>query len=1224
MNKINVLLLDLSDGDSCCNSVINELTDASSKINLEIHTSLELVKEIVIDQGYSDLKISEFTSYDIVLVWVNKQNSDILEELIKFKDELRNTELLEIIIVLGFNEEVQQTALKSMLNGIYAFAQPFNQGVLIAYIESIALEVKNSKKLLEFKNYLLEASSITEILDISTLELKTNPIIGYNRVTISLIDLKEIESPKRYLVKYNSDSIEPPNRSLMKDIINDKLIANVVDNDVYIIDNLNDLRVNNKEELNQLGWEDCGVTSEINSWVGLCAKHQGKPIAIITLDHKSVDHYSLYKDKLTKFLKGFGDIFANSIKDFFEARNSRTIQEVTREIGDVMDSKELLRLTLKKLKIVFECDNCTYFKVSSNKDSQFVNEPFLIEWVSAKESEEAKEISPKIAKLFNKGEGIVGAVLSDSQSRIIPVASDCQDFKQGFNFSGFNLSMLAVPVIPKYNEGSILNSRIIGIINCYRKDKTDHFTPYDRDLVESLALIIATVVERTITLEYFNNITSQMNSLLYNIDKNKTNFSNEDKTNLLKSICEHALTITSAKAAVIHRLKSNSEKDSNYILTETSYTFPEGSIMHLPRLDGTGATDEVIKQMKTVEFSESKNSEFFAEEFKEENIKYQIIVPLFITSKEGNKKELIGTLSLKKIDDIPFSKVELFALELFASQAANTIYNQEFLAQRFTWSDANQKLVNAIDAIALKKDLGLLLKDIAKNAYLLVAHELDRDRSNIDSFSYVAFFAENDSFDYKAAYPEYVLSELDSARSRKENAKKKGITMLAKERQETILISDLHLEKEKNTIEWQYYICARNPDKIRSELAVPIKVIGLDSKTIVIGVINLEHENPYAFTQVHKEIMEHFARQIAFGFQNKNLLEYVEKKKNNLIRLQKALTQIIESPSDKMLFNATVHTREALDVYEVIIVQTEEKNYLFKRKAYNDTRNSTQSFVNDFSFKEIETKSQEVYNRQEVYCFTTENNSVEQDEISDNQKSFFYCIPFPKGKKLIGVMWIIKSEQSETNPFNMLDESNPFILYKKDFRNTMSDYIDKDEIEVYLNYVNQISLAFDSSVKSSELESKLDNKISKVSNDILNDYKQAKWQSNAYFSISLVSSISGIILILIGLSGIITSNNKEPKQINFDSGFPAFIGVFMQAITVLAFDRGKAANNRMDDYHKEILSFEQLQILISSTHQLDKESSQKMKQFIIESTANAWLESLKKGQISKDINEKQV
>ncbi|MFM7788771.1 MAG: GAF domain-containing protein, partial [Microcystis panniformis] len=144
------------------------------------------------------------------------------------------------------------------------------------------------------------------------------------------------------------------------------------------------------------------------------------------------------------------------------------------EMGDDLESEVLITQILQKLKNKLGCDNCNYFSVAYDSDKK---EIFLKEYASAKGIFPKK--TEKSTHPFKKGVGIVGAVLEDGKSRIVPHAFEDKNFVPTLKHPGDKLSLLAVPVIPINNKNK--PNRIIGVICCYKK-KPDYFTVYDRDL----------------------------------------------------------------------------------------------------------------------------------------------------------------------------------------------------------------------------------------------------------------------------------------------------------------------------------------------------------------------------------------------------------------------------------------------------------------------------------------------------------------------------------------------------------------------------------------------------------------------------------------------------------------------------------------------------------------------------------------------------------------------
>jgi len=100
--------------------------------------------------------------------------------------------------------------------------------------------------------------------------------------------------------------------------------------------------------------------------------------------------------------------------------------------------------------------------------------------------------------------------------------------------------------------------------------------------------------------------------------------------------------------------------------------------------------------------------------------------------------------------------------------------------------------------------------------------------------------------------------------------------------------------------------------------------------------------------------------------------------------------------------------------------------------------------------------------------------------------------------------------------------------------------------------------------------------------NIYQHYKDAREQSKSMFRISVLSSLVGLCFLSFGIFGLI---NKDTKDSQASSRIAAIVGAMLQAVTVIALNREKEANERMDKYHKELYDVHQLEILLSSTEQ---------------------------------------
>lgn len=1219
---------------------------------------------------------ARLASADVLIVWIDAKESDDWHELDEFMDNSDEIYYVGFIIILASPEiDIFKNAKETFLRRIYTFTCPLALDILKAFIDGLASKMKYEKSLVELEDKLLKAQSLESIITQALYQLENHPLVGYNRASIALVDPKT-ETLKRYLLKLDPPEIRP-DRHLQRDIkpdpvllgfwrqwyrtiqilhstyltvvfielisldknaelglwswkwyvsmraiketyltisfckfismVNgDKLIMNVLKETVFIIEDLDELRkTESQSKLAEFGWSDHEVaTQDINSWIGLAAKHQGQTVAVITLDHIHPGQYKKLDHQLKDFLKDFGEIFADAIDNFFVNRNEQVIKKIISNIGDQLTSKELVQRICTKLKVDLDCDSCNYFAVAYDTDSKdlflFLKE--LEEWQFLM-NEHSQTLSQK-AHTFPKGVGIVGAVLETGKSRIVPHAFEDEKFIPTLKHPGNNLSMLAVPVSPLLETVSHRFKRVIGIICCY-KHQVDYFTIYDRDLLEEVALATATILERTMTLEFSHEISSTMLELVDGSGKVE---------GLLERICHHALKVTNAGSVSIHLLKQKEELGQNqaqYVLDRNRegkpiyYTFPKDT-EDSPRLDGRGTTDLVIEKRCAIEFSKDNDFERVSEK-QRETLKYKLVVPLIVT--KGQQPSLVGALYLNKYIDEPFSKVEKFAVDLFANQAATIIDNQRILSINQFNANAHQKLTEAIKKVASTDNVDLLLQIVA-----------DQSRSLVDAtLSYVVIGGNNQDFEIKAASPHAILREFKQPREACATGKR-GITGLAARDRKPFIVFDIQEEISRQSEKGKEYIEFRK--ETRSELAVPI----IDEKSkLVLGVINLEHDDPHFFTeQLHINVIQQFASQVAIAFQKKSYTDQIQRSNKILQGLHRSLAKIVTESPQEMLYRAVSQTREFLDAEAVIVIPINKQKriqnkdiipgsidpklirilqdksiHVYKKSQDNENfADCSEKSQDDKNFADCLENSQDGENLADSSLSAEELEKIRNRCKSANNIHSGLCIPFAAGSHLIGVVWILFSKRNHDNPL--------------------------EHTEIYTLYANQIALAYDNARQFEKLKNRQQEDLSK---EINRDYRSVRLEASIYFLISLVSSLAGLYLIFTGVNAMLLSEStkqgeilnqngetlakempeaESTKQIS-DRANTAWIGILLQGVTVLAFQQGRRAHDRSDRYHQELYNTGKLSILLSATEQLDPEIIHEEKRQIIQATTRAWL-----------------
>ena len=1174
-----ILFLNLSNDDDNFSKYRQEMLGTIENL-LNNDKSIEL-KKYKENKDEKKLFCNDLSDIDLLILWVDSEHCN---DWIYFSEKIeKQSQILGFFVIFGIEEDqIEDNMEKAMMRNIYPFICPINYTNFKAYLQAVVSEIKYKKSLEKFKQDIWRTDNLDSLVNRAFEYLKRDPV-GYDRASISLVD-NRTEEGNRYLFRYDpqpgydqqSGASYRADRNLQKSIEKDRLIKNVDRDTVLIIDKIQDK--NKEKELDELGWTKEAATEDIISWIGLAAKYQNRTIAIITLDQTQGKPYEPSDYRLREFLKDFGRIFAQAIVEFFKKRNQEVFEEIINEMGDDLKSEVLITQILQKLKYKLDCDNCNYFSVAYDSDKK---EIFLKEYASAKGIFSKK--TEKSTHPFKKGVGIVGAVLEDGKSRIVPHAFEDKNFVPTLKHPGDKLSLLAVPVIPINNKNK--PNRIIGVICCYKK-KPDYFTVYDRDLIESIALSAATVIERTQTLEFSNEISSEMAKLVVN----------PDKTALLRQICDYALQVTSAGSASIHLLQHLG--NNQYRATGEHYTYPPGKESP-PRLEGenTGTTFQAIKLNKTLEFSRENDKLVLVSSEQPDKIsvtpapehpdvKYKLVVPLKIAD-EKQKYCLVGALYLNKYSEEPFSKVEKFAVELFASQAASIINDQNILLENTFRSKALEDFAEAIQNIATTDNTDKLLKDVAEYSYSLVKDDLrflgypscsnlekqqetEQQWNNYVSilselFSYVVIRNIKGEWQLKANWPMYSFTGyFDSNKS-------EGISREIEKRKSNIFTHDGSEVEGENQNDGDILKKYALKDTSHSLLAVPIK----DKDERIIGVICLEHSQPYAFKELHQEVIEHFARQVAIAFQKKNFVNLLSNHNKILESLHTSLHKIVRESPKNMLYKAVSETREALKAESVIVIPYKKnmicQAYFSIGEVVPTPDEDLRSFIK--AFEEI---SSNVYSKESEQWL--EPNKTTEELFKKLSISHGLCLPFSAGSsKKIGVMWILFSKSLDR------DQS-------------------KKETYTYTLYANQIALAYANSMKFEELKYKSEKDLSK---EIDKDHKRVRWQAGAWFLGSILASIAGFSLIGFGIYDLSKNN---PGFLSSGSA-AIFSGIVLEAVTVLTFNQGKAANERLDYYHKELYNTGQLNILLSATEQLEPEIALEEKRKIIQSVANSWLKS---------------
>jgi GAF domain-containing protein len=1181
-------------------------------------------KTIQFESGITEL-ISSLSDDTAIILWCDDKSPKNLPELKSIIDIAKRVEADKsrhagCIIILGqsasniFDESqnnVSKRKIKEELLGKnYLLGRPISLLLLEIHIKSFIAKIKNKQLLSRFRSQLLEQQSLNDILDITLDTLQSHPSIGYDRATISLVTSKE-EGMVRYLLSHNDAKLGNSNKTIRRDLQKpipvDKLMMSVCKETTFIISDIYSKRnsQDGKNKLNNWGWEESNYsTQEVNSWIGLAAKHEGETKAVFTLDSDNPNTYDYKDERLIEYLESFGQAFADRINSFFVKRNNTVLKGIMGSIGDKLDYVNLIDTILVSLRDEFKCEECAYFEISNNVQDEVDNRDVTTLHRFPKKlrmvTKAGDPMNGKSGTLFREGKGIIGKVWSEMKPHIVANAQEDEDFIHSRALESLHLSMLVVPVLVTHKQNE---ERIIGIISCHQQNHPDFFTIYDRRLVQNVAVATANIIERTRILESISKVALATADMIVDERRLKS---------MLQIICQSAYSLTNVNSASIHLLEGPFDGEYKQSLNP-NFSYP---VNHEdpPRLDGKGVTDCVINEMRTKEFSHQLgNYDLINPKYHRMKIQCKLVVPLILQDNstancnEATKK-LLGCLYLDKYQEDSFSNVEVFTLELLARHAAISLNKYLMLAEKTISVKALEGLKNAIESIADLEDLDSLLQVVAQLTYdmcdipVIGDEQRNTNSTTISNLhtpvwpDLVAYFAEYNEPDeekdallnVRAAFPPQYLGKLNKAFIDAQKHNKLGISGLSiglgGHEPMTYNISDIiQIQKEYESGLARHYI--KINERTRSQLSVPVlrkKGDSLSSRKL--GVITIEHTKPHAFSSYLQSVIEQFAQHVAIGYEQQISTNKIRNETRILTSLHKSLEVITKEPSRSMLYKAVTQTRDSLRAKSVYVVplQNVEAHLVGKvlgSKELNIAWEKSEPFVDEIIRKTtfIVNHSQQDMNSAKKVSFEHVVKQVfqEQEYIkieSDSERGF--CFPFSSGNKRIGVIWILHDKYSDISrrPFN---------------------------VDVIKSYVNQIAISYENSTQFNDLKVKSQNDLDE---QIKQDNQNVRRQSNTYFILAYCASWVGIILLVFGVFTLF--GEQERMKWGF---FSAGIGLALEASTILVFRRLEAANKRLDQYHSERLSIGQFNILLSAAEQVHEGDS--IKASLIEGAKGKWLAS---------------
>jgi hypothetical protein len=339
---------------------------------------------------------------------------------------------------------------------------------------------------------------------------------------------------------------------------------------------------------------------------------------------------------------------------------------------------------------------------------------------------------------------------------------------------------------------------------------------------------------------------------------------------------------------------------------------------------------------------------------------------------------------------------------------------------------------------------------------------------------------------------------------------------------------------------------------------------------------------------------------VAIAFQKKNFVNLLSNHNKILESLHTSLHKIVRESPKNMLYKAVSETREALKAESVIVIPYKKnmicQAYFSIGEVVPTPDEDLRSFIK--AFEEI---SSNVYNSGSAQWL--EPNKTTEELFKKLSISHGLCLPFSAGssKKIEELFKKLSISHGLCLPFSAGSSEKIGVMWILFSKSLDQDQSNKNT-DTYTLYANQIALAYANSMEFEELKYKSEKDLSK---EIDEDHKRVRWQAGAWFLGSILASIAGFSLIGFGIYDLSKNN---PGFLSSGSA-AIFSGIVLEAVTVLTFNQGKAANERLDHYHKELYNTGKLNILLSATEQLEPEIALEEKRKIIQSVANSWLKS---------------
>mgnify|MGYP005845748583 FL=1 len=448
----------------------------------------------------------------------------------------------------------------------------------------------------------------------------------------------------------------------------------------------------------------------------------------------------------------------------------------------------------------------------------------------------------KGVKRVKLGEMITGKVALSGESAFV---ENYPDYPEAISMV-IEEGLKSLAVIPLKSR-----DKIYGTLNIARKE-ISKFTPFEKDLFNSIAQIISSAMERTSL--YTENV-KRLEELktLYSISQ-EIALKLEVKV-ILQKIIESAVELLGAESGTITLWDNRKQNYSIAIV----HRLPEFLIGRDFTHSSSGVMGEVIEKKTPVLYKDYDRHPNRIKELDTYHFKEVLGVPLIV------REMIIGTMVIGSSDpQVHFQKKEIDLLYNFAHQAAIAIGN----AKLYEDSLAKIKQLTALYEIGKTLSSTLDLDELFKKALELLK----------DHFGYAACgILLLDGKKEELYIKQLIGRDGEELRKYRFRVGLDGIVGWVAKTGESFYAPDVSKEP-------RYILGGAS---IKSEAAFPLKV-----RNQIFGVLNIESEELNGFDEEDLKVLSSFASQMSISIENAQLFSDL---KQTLQELKQAQDQIIQA-----------------------------------------------------------------------------------------------------------------------------------------------------------------------------------------------------------------------------------------------------------------------------------------------------------------------------------------